>query len=79
MKLVSLQLEDKTYQDATEITSKMQVATDSYINEAISLYNKFNSRRLLKAQLTKESKDTWEDAKEILLEFEQLMDANETV
>ena len=58
MKTLSLKLDDKTFDEAEEITSKLQLARNRYINEAVSIYNLFNKRRLLKKQLTKESKRT---------------------
>ncbi len=58
MKNLSLKLDDKTYDEAEEIISKFQLARNRYINEAVSMYNLFNKRRLLKKQLIKESKST---------------------
>lgn len=74
MKTLSLKLDDEIFEDAEEITSKLKLARNRYINEAVSIYNLFNKRRLLKAQLSKESKLTKNDSMEILLEFEKLID-----
>jgi len=76
MKTLSLKLDDKTFEEAEEITSKLHVARNRYINEAVSIYNLFNKRRLLKKQLIKESKRTSNDSMEILAEFEKLIDGN---
>ena len=76
MKTLSLKLDDKTFDDAEEITSKLQLARNRYINEAVSIYNLFNKRRLLKKQLIKESKITSSDSLEVLAEFEKLIDEN---
>ena len=76
MKTLSLKLDDKTFEEAEEITSKLHVARNRYINEAVSIYNLFNKRRLLKKQLMKESKITSFDSMEILAEFEKLIDEN---
>ena len=76
MKTLSLKLDDKTFDDAEEITSKLQLARNRYINEAVSIYNLFNKRRLLKKQLIKESKITSSDSMEVLAEFEKLIDEN---
>ena len=73
MKTLSLKLDDEIYNEAEKITSKLKVARNRYINEAVSVYNLFNNRRLLKKQLEKESKLTQKDALEILHEFEKLM------
>ncbi len=76
MKTLSLKLDDKTFDEAEEITSMLQLARNRYINEAVSFYNLFNKRRLLKNQLTKESKRTSDDSMEVLAEFEKLIDEN---
>ena len=52
----------------------MQIARNRYINEAVSVYNLYNKRRMLKKQLAKESNLTKEDSLEILKEFEKLID-----
>ncbi|MDI1235176.1 MAG: hypothetical protein PSX81_12915 [bacterium] len=74
MKILSLKLDDDIYNDAEKITSKLNLARNRYINEAVSIYNLYNSRRLLKKQLVKESKLTRADSMEILHEFEKLLD-----
>ena len=76
MKTLSLKLDDKTFEEAEEITSKLHLARNRYINEAVSIYNLYNKRRLLKKQLMKESKRTSSDSMEILAEFEKLIDEN---
>ncbi len=76
MKTLSLKLDDKIFNEAEEITSKLKLARNRYINEAVSIYNLFNKRRLLKKQLVKESLLTSPDSMEVLKEFEMLMDEN---
>ena len=76
MKTLSLKLDDNIYDDAEEMTSKLKLARNRYINEAVSIYNLFNKRRLLKKQLKKESGLTVEDSMEVLREFEKLIDGN---
>ncbi len=76
MKTLSLKLDDKTFDETEEITSKLHLARNSYISEAVNIYNLFNKRRLLKKQLIKESKITSSDSMEILAEFEKLIGEN---
>jgi len=76
MKTLSLKLDDQIFDEAEEITSKLNLARNRYINEAVSIYNKFNKRRLLKKQLQKESKLVSKDSMDILHEFEKLVDEN---
>jgi predicted transcriptional regulator len=76
MKTLSLKLDDKIFDEAEEITSKLKLARNRYINEAVNIYNLYNKRRLLKKQLTKESKLIALDSLAILHEFEKLIDEN---
>lgn len=74
MKTLSLKLDDEIFSETEEITVKLNLARNRYINEAVSIYNLFNKRRLLKSQLAKESKLTSKDTMDVLLEFEKLID-----
>jgi predicted transcriptional regulator len=76
MKTLSLKLDDKIFDEAEEITSKLNLARNRYINEAVSIYNLYNKRKLLKKQLLRESKLTRKDSMDILSEFEKLIDEN---
>jgi hypothetical protein len=74
MKTLSLKLDDKIFDETEELTSKLKLARNRYINEAVSIYNLYNKRRLLKKQLMKESKLSSKDSMDILHEFEKLID-----
>ena len=74
MKTLSLKLEQDIYEEADRITSKLKIARNRYINEAVKIYNTVNSRRLLKKQLAIESALVSKDSMAILTEFEKLMD-----
>ena len=76
MKILSLKLDDDIFEEAEEITSKLHLARNRYINEAVSIYNRYNKRRLLKNQLIKESALVSKDNMSILNEFEKLLDEN---
>lgn len=79
MKNLSLKLDDATFEETEEITSKLKLARNRYINEALHFYNLFNKRRLLKKQLLKESALTKVDAMDVLAEFEQLADEHPAI
>ena len=76
MKTLSLKLDDTTFDEAEEITTQLNQARNRYINEAVSIYNRVNKKRLLKKQLEKESLLTSKDSLEVLHEFEMLLDEN---
>ena len=79
MKTLSLKLDDKIFEEAEEITSKLKLARNRYINEAVNIYNLFNKKRLLKKQLIKESKLTSKDSMNVLYEFEKLIDGDKAI
>lgn len=76
MKTLSLKLDDKIFDETEQITSKLKLARNRYINDAVNIYNLFNKRQILKKQLSKESKMTSKDSMDILREFEKLTDAD---
>ena len=73
MKTLSLKLDDNIFAEAEKITSKLKLARNRYINEAVNIYNLFNNRRLLKKQLMKESAASRKDSMEVLAEFERII------
>jgi predicted transcriptional regulator len=79
MKILSLKLDDEIFKETEEITNKIDQARNRYINEAVRIYNAFNKRKLLKQQLSKESKITSKESMDILHEFEKLMDENQSI
>ena len=74
MKTLSLKLDDEIFDEAEELTSKLKLPRNRYINEAVNLYNLYNKRRLLKSKLMKESKLTGKASMDVLHEFEKLID-----
>jgi hypothetical protein len=76
MKTLSLKLDDEIFDDAEKITSKLKLARNRYINEAVDIYNRYNKRKLLKKKLSLESKAVKKDSLNILSEFEKLIDEN---
>jgi hypothetical protein len=76
MKTLSLKLDDKIFNEAEEITAELKLARNRYINEAVSIYNRFNKRKMLKTKLVKESKLAMKDSMRILHEFEKFVNEN---
>ncbi len=74
MKTLSLKLDDSIFEETEKVVSELNVARNRYINEALSLYNQFNKRRVLKKKLSKESKLVAQSSLEVLAEFERLAD-----
>lgn len=74
MKTLSLKLDDLVFDEAEVITAELKLARNRYINEAVSLYNQYNKRKLLKKKLAKESVLVQKDSMEVLRDFEKLKD-----
>ncbi len=76
MKTLSLKLDEDIFDETEEITSKMNLPRNRYINEAVKVFNMYNRKKMIKAQLRKESLLCSEDSMEVLKDFEQLLDGN---
>ena len=76
MKILSLKLDDDIFNETEEITAKLRLARNRYINQAVNMYNLVQKRRLLKKSLAKESSLAALESMEILREFDQLFDGN---
>ena len=73
-KMLSLKLKDDVYAETEAIIESIHEPRNAYINEALSYYNKFIKRRLLKKQLTKESRMVSASSIEALRELELIED-----
>lgn len=73
-KALSLKLQEDIFEEVERITKVVKMPRNTYINSALKYYNKINRKRILKKQLTKESKLGKDSALEVLHEFEALND-----
>jgi hypothetical protein len=71
---LSMRIQDDIFLETEEIIRKNKIPRNSYINQALSFYNKLNKRSLLKKQLQHESHLVQHNSMEILNEFEKLED-----
>ena len=74
MKTLSLKLDDSVFDETEKVVSELKLARNRYINEALTIYNKFNQKRFLKKKLEKESKLVSKSSAEVLAEFEKFAD-----
>jgi metal-responsive CopG/Arc/MetJ family transcriptional regulator len=79
MKSLSLKLDDEVFKETERIIEKLNYARNRYINEALELYNKYNSRKMIKDQLRKESTLTFKESVHVMEEFEKIVLDNETI
>jgi hypothetical protein len=73
-KMLSLKVKDDVFAETEDIIGSIQKPRNAYINEALSFYNKFIKRRLLKEQFKKESQMISESSLEALRELELIED-----
>jgi predicted transcriptional regulator len=74
-KNLSLKLQDEIFEETERVLRKVKRPRNAYINEAIHFYNKLFARRMLKAQLLKESAMVAKDSMAVLEEFEKFEDS----
>jgi len=75
-KVLSLKLKDDIFVEIEDIVKKLKIPRNTYINEALSYFNKKNRRTLLQEQLEKESRMVQKNSMEVLEEFEKLEEWN---
>ncbi len=73
-KPILLKLKDNIFKETMELTKKIEVPRNLYINDALSFYNKIEKRKLLKNKLKKEIQMVQGNSLEVLEEFEKLDD-----
>jgi hypothetical protein len=73
-KILSLKVRDDVFAETEDIIESIHKPRNAYINEALSFYNKFIKRRLLKKQLRKESQMISASSIEALRELELIKD-----
>lgn len=72
MKNLSLKLKEDIYNETERVVKKLKVPRNSYFNKAIDLYNKLNTRKIVKQKLTKESLLVSGESMKVLKEFEKI-------
>jgi hypothetical protein len=72
MKNLSLKLSDSVFTETEKVIKKIRKPRNRYINDALSFYNKYHKKKLLRQLLEKESKLVSKSSKEILSELERL-------
>lgn len=73
-KPILLKLKDDIFEETVELTKKIKIPRNLYINNALSFYNKIEKRKLLKNKLKKEIQMVQGSSLEVLEEFEKLND-----
>ncbi|MEY3835149.1 MAG: hypothetical protein RI989_577 [Bacteroidota bacterium] len=74
MKNLSLKLDDDIFLETEKVVEKLGTTRNRYINEALEIYNRYYNRKMLRDQLVKESRAAYGSSRDILDEFERLID-----
>jgi hypothetical protein len=72
--MLSLKMRDDVFSETEEVVETMHTSRNAYINDALSFYNKFMKRRILKKRLKKESYLVSASSLEALQELELIED-----
>jgi hypothetical protein len=67
-------MRDDVFSETEEVVETMHTSRNAYINDALSFYNKFMKRRILKKRLKKESYLVSASSLEALQELELIED-----
>lgn len=73
-KTLSLKMRDDVFSETEEIIGKIHSSRNSYINDALSFYNRVTKRNIIRSQLKKESLMVAESSLEALRELELIED-----
>lgn len=76
MKTLSLKLDDDIFTETEEITERLKMARNRYINEALRAFNEYQKRKTLKNKLLQESRAAYGNSLEVLEEYERILDAD---
>ena len=74
MKNLSLKLDDEIFLETEKVVEKLGTTRNRYINEALAIYNKYYNWKMLRDQLVKESRAAYGSSRDILDEYERLID-----
>jgi len=74
MKNLSLKLDDEIFLETEKVVEKLGTTRNRYINEALEIYNRYYKRKMLRDQLVKESRAAYGSSRDILDEYERLID-----
>ena len=74
MKILSIKLDNGVFEETDRIASKLNIARNRYINEALEAYNMLISRKLLKQKLLKDSNQVSKTSMEVLAQLEKITD-----
>jgi hypothetical protein len=74
MRNLSLKMDEDVFQETERISSRISKNRNRYINEAVEFYNLLQKRKIISAQLKRESKAVREESMKVLEEFEKLQD-----
>lgn len=73
-KTLSLKMRDEVFSETEELIGAIHTSRNSYINDALSFYNRFIKRNIIRRQLKKESLIVAESSLEALRELELIED-----
>lgn len=73
-KLLSLKLNDDVFRETEAVLQELHKPRNAYVNEAVDFYNRLWKRKLLRAELQKESALVADESLDVLEEFEAFED-----
>ena len=73
-KVLSLKLKDSLFKNTETVVKELKIPRNTYINNAIELFNRLNQRKALRKKLADESRLVRDESLAVLEEMESLED-----
>jgi transposase-like protein len=73
-KVLSLKLKDSVFKNTETVVKELKIPRNTYINNAIELFNRLNQRKALRKKLADESRLVRNESLAVLEEMESLED-----
>jgi len=73
-KVLSLKLKDSLFKNTETVVKELNIPRNTYINNAIELFNRLNQRKTLRKKLADESRLVRDESLAVLEEMESLED-----
>jgi transposase-like protein len=73
-KVLSLKLKDSVFKNTETVVKELNIPRNTYINNAIELFNRLNQRKTLRKKLADESRLVRDESLTVLEEMESLED-----
>jgi hypothetical protein len=73
-KVLSLKMREDVFKDAEEVVKELNIPRNTYINQAVAAYTRYQKKQILRKQYQRASALVAANSMEVLKEFEAFME-----